>query len=460
MKTLRFSILYSLTLLKRYWVEAGIVIGLIILAIFGLIRFHNSFFRKTVTEGLVGTYTVDQLPVTVTSLLSGSLVKLDSAGLPKPDLVESWQSSGDAKEYIFKLKPNLYWSDGTSIKSSNISLALEGADIETPDDQTIDIKLSDSYSFLPELLTKPIFKKDSQTGVGPYHISGIDYSPNSVFIQKLTLDSGREEYPRLIIRFYSDEKTALDAIRMGEVESVLGLGNDGGLSSLVPFVTTSKANYSSLVTIFYNTKDPVLSDRNFRLALSFAAPQIKNETTALTSFPQASWAFNPDVRDYLDNPDQAKSYFDKVKDGKTTTITLTCTSSLQNIGQQVVDAWNNQGIKAVLKVESGIPQNFQALLITQDIPLSPDQYSLWHSTQSDTNFSKISSPRIDKDLEDGRKLPSIDDRKAQYADFQKVLLDESPATFLYFPKFNVTYMKKVEADIKRVTDIQLAPLFY
>src|SRR5581483_10094915 len=141
-----------------------------------------------------------------------------------------------------------------------------------------------------------------------------------------------------------------------------------------------------------------------------------------------------------------KVYLDKVKNPKAP-IVLTATSSLENVGKQVVPAWNAQGINSSLKVESGIPQNFQALLISQDIPADPDQYSLWHSTQLETNISHESSPRVDKDLEDGRKESDIDKRKASYADFQKVLLDDSPAAFLYFPKYNVVFLKKIESGL-------------
>ena len=100
-------------------------------------------------------------------------------------------------------------------------------------------------------------------------------------------------------------------------------------------------------------------------------------------------------------------------------------------------------------------QNFQALLITQKIPSDPDQYSLWHSTQSETNISKFSSPRVDKDLEDGRKISDLETRKQKYQDFQKVLLDHAPATFLYFPKYKVIYLKKIEIDLMKILDLQI-----
>ena len=41
--------------------------------------------------------------------------------------------------------------------------------------------------------------------------------------------------------------------------------------------------------------------------------------------------------------------------------------------------------------------------------------------------------RIDKLLEDGRKYINPTDRKKEYLDFQKIMADELPAAFLYYP---------------------------
>jgi len=62
----------------------------------------------------------------------------------------------------------------------------------------------------------------------------------------------------------------------------------------------------------------------------------------------------------------------------------------------------------------------------------PDQYTLWHSSH-DTNITKYKNLRIDKLLEDGRQVIDLEERQKIYADFQKYLLDDMPAIFLYFP---------------------------
>ena len=53
-----------------------------------------------------------------------------------------------------------------------------------------------------------------------------------------------------------------------------------------------------------------------------------------------------------------------------------------------------------------------------DIPKDPDQYSLWHSTQTSTNISHLKNARIDKLLEDGRTELDQEIRKKIYLDFR------------------------------------------
>jgi ABC-type transport system substrate-binding protein len=124
-----------------------------------------------------------------------------------------------------------------------------------------------------------------------------------------------------------------------------------------------------------------------------------------------------------------------------------------------VSDWKKIGVNAVVRVENGNPQNFQALLAPEFIPQDPDQYLLWHSTQDKTNISHYKSDRIDKDLEDGRKATDPKFRKEKYLDFQKVLLDDAPATFLYFPKTNVLYLRKTKGLLYSVLPYEMPGSF-
>lgn len=457
LKKIRLSFEYLLTIFRRKR-KTIIIAFLALFFVVGISIYFSKFFLKpSFSEGIIGTYTDRDLPPLVTGLISGSLIEVDETGTPKPGLAQEWEVNPDATIYKLKLRDNLFWTDGTKLKASDIDITIPGAEVNTPNDNTLEFKLVDSFSPFLTLLNKPILKKNSNlVGVGPFRV--IQVKRDGVFVKRLTLKALKDGQPEVVIKLYPSERIAKNALKLGEIQALWGVSEMEDLETQSHLKLYNRVNYGQLVTIFYNTKDAILSDENFRLALGFAAPSVKGEVEAVTSVSPKSWAFNEDVKNFLDNPEVAKSDFKKVKNGKDSTITLTATSSLQDVGEEVVNAWNKNGIKAVLRVESGIPQNFQALLITQKIPSDPDQYSLWHSTQDETNISKYSSPRVDKDLEDGRKAKDMETRKARYQDFQKVLLDHAPATFLYFPKYNVVYFKKIEDMFKGVLDLQISQI--
>jgi peptide/nickel transport system substrate-binding protein len=91
------------------------------------------------------------------------------------------------------------------------------------------------------------------------------------------------------------------------------------------------------------------------------------------------------------------------------------------------------------------------LLINQPIPIDPDQYTLWHSTQA-TNLTNNAvgensdenndNAKIDKLLEDGRQTLDPEDRRLIYLDFQRFLVEYTPAVFLYHPT-SYTILRKI-----------------
>ncbi|QQG43344.1 MAG: hypothetical protein HYW45_04095 [Candidatus Daviesbacteria bacterium] len=437
------------------WIFLGVVTALVLLTIFQ-IQFNILWGKKILSEGLVGTYQEADLPLEVTKLLSQGLTKTDQTGRTVGDLAAGWEVNNDATTFKFKLKDNLRWADNLNLKSGDLDINIPNVEVSFPDEKTVEFKLKEPYSPFPSLLVSPIFKKGTRLGTGPYRLTAVEKS--RIFLTKVTLSPLDAKLPELIIRFYPNEKTALTGFSLGEVQSLFGVSSNQNLSG--PFISTKQAtDYSKIVTILYNTKDPFLGNRSLRQALSFSAPEISGETVAKSPIPPFSWAYGTDLKDYLNDADQAKEALNRAKNSGISSldkqIILTVTPQLEIVGERVVSAWKSLGLNVVMRAESGIAQNFQALLVVQNIPTDPDQYFLWHSTQDKTNPTKYSQARADKDLEDGRKLSNAGERKNAYIDFQKVLLEDSPATFLYFPKYSVVYLKKAETNLNQVLPLQL-----
>ncbi len=436
---------------RRYGIMTVVILLLTILTTKLLINYYT---QQTLSEGIVGVYTIHNLPPSVTNLISQSLVVLDESGQPKPHLAESWRVNNDATEYTFTLHDNLYWSDGSRVRAADLNFDFPNVSISYPDDRTIVFRFKESYSPLLSQLTTPIFKEDSLIGMGKYKVTTLQYDRDRIKVTRMTLQPLQPNLPDLTIRFYQDEKTAKTAFYIGEIQALIGVSEVNDIISSPLIAIKRYPNYNKLVAVFFNTKDPVLGDKNLRKALSFATPKLEDEEYAKTSLPPFSWAFNNQVRDYIGHADQAKSFLEKAKFDKNVPIILTTPPQLASQAERIVQGWKSIGVSAVTRVESGNPQSFQAALFIEPIINDPDQYLLWHSTQTRTNISGYKSDRVDRDLEDGRKTTDTQLRRERYQDMQKVLADDEPATFLYFQKLNLVYIKKAEKNLNKIVNWQ------
>lgn len=450
-----FSLIF-LELFKRNRIKIIFVLVVIVIVILGQFKFKIFYDSNVVSLGFIGTYQEHDLPKEVLRLLSKGLVVDGLDGRVSGNLASGWDTNNDATVFKFKLKDNLHWSDNSIIKSTDLSFNIPNIEVSTPDEKTIQFKLKDPYSPLPSLLVKPIFKANSLVGTGPYRITKIEKS--RIFITKIYLESIDKTLPKISIRFYPNEKIALTGFSLGEVQAIFGFTDSNAFSNNPRVSLKQKVDYTKIVSILLNNKDTNLSNRSLRQALAFSTPKIEEELEANSPYPPFLWAYNPDSKKYLANKDEAKSAMDRAKsnlpDGKLSSdIILTTTPKLEGLAGHIVNSWKELGISAKVRTEEGIAQNFQALLITQEIPLDPDQYFLWHATQTKTNLTKYDSKRADKDLEDGRKLILEEDRKAKYFDFQKALLEDAPAIFLYFPKYNIAYLKKSEKLLDKILSL-------
>lgn len=459
LSSLKIGILIIIKYLKRHKKGIFFIFGLLLILAVVQIKFNLFSGKNSIRISIIGTYQEGDLPYEVTRLLSGSLVAANSSGKSVPNMAKGWETNSDASLFKFKLKDDLFWADNTKLLASDLKFTIPEVEISAPDERIVQFKLKDSYSPFPSLLTKPIFKKGTNFGTGPYRISKIEKS--KIFITKITLEAKDKSLPKVYIRFYPNEKVAQTGFNMGETQAILGLPNtyDSAIGQNPKAKLYQFTDYRTIVTILYSTSDHLFSNRSLRQALSFQAPEIEGMEVANSPYPKNLWAYDPASKKYLNNPKEAKDALGRAKSSLDETklkeeLTLTTTPNLENIAKKIVAAWRELGFNVKIRVESGIPQNFQILLITQSIPADPDQYFLWHSTQERTNLSKYSSARVDKDLEDGRKTANEEERKNKYFDFQKILLEDAPATFLYFPKYNIVYLKKVGTNLNKLLHLQ------
>lgn len=427
---------------KKYYL---FLIGAIIGSAFFLSRnyfisLYNLSFFHTNRIGIDGFYTAEKLPENISQLISYGLTINSENNKPLiSPLVKSLDIQNNNKDYIFVLNQNIKWHNNKKFTASDVDYKIKGITITPVSDYQLKISLENQFSPILSLLNKPFFKKNL-IGLGSYKVKQVTYQKG--YIKTLKLKPIDNKLSQLYYRFYSNEKDLINAFKIGEVDQIeisqlpqdFSQWHDTQISQNIQ----TNEKYSA---IFLNTKK--MENKQLRQALAYATPKTKDKNErCLGPISPNSWAYNPSVKEYAFNATRAKELFEKNKIEK---INLSVNDrTLLPIAEEIKSSWQNiLKINTTITIESQIDtQNFDALLTYGGIPHDPDQYYFWHSTQTNTNLTKLNNSRIDKLLEEGRQTLDPQERKRIYQDFQKFLLEESPAIFLSYPTtYTITRVK-------------------
>lgn len=402
--------------------------------IFFLIRFliPSFSFNKTERIGLTGRFTPSSLPLSVLKQIGNGLTKIDTDGSAIPDLASSWETTDKGKTWIFTLRDNVYWQDGTQVTSKDINYQFTDVVIDKPDNGTIVFKLQNSYSAFPSVVSKPVFKS-GLLGTGEWKVNKI--SLNGSTVEKIDLSNKKDE--KISYKFYPTEERTKIAFELGEVDKIIELFSISPFDTWPKVKITDSVNSGEFAVVFFNTQTPLFKEKELRQALSYAIDKNKlGGVRAVSPISIDSWAYNPQVKPYDYDPEKAKDMVAEYKKNSKQndlSVNLSVSPLLIDKAEIVAECWRNVGLNVNLQVVSAIPTDYQAFLAILDIPEDPDQYSLWHSTQESTNITHYQDVRIDKLLEDGRSEIGTESRKKIYLDFQRYLLEDAPAAFLYYP---------------------------
>ncbi len=388
--------------------------------------------QKTQKIGFTGRYTPSTLPNSILGQIGEGLTKLDKDGSVTSGLATSWETPDKGKTWIFKLKDDLVWQDGKKVTSSTVIYQFSDVVVENPDDKTIIFKLQNPYSAFPAVVSKPTFKK-GLLGTGEWEVKKLSLAGS--YVDQLSMESKTKQ--KITYKFYPTEERTKLAFEMGEVDEIHDLLSSTPFDKWKKVKVETNVNSGEYVGVFFNTQDQVFADKNVRQALSYA---INKETLggglrAIGPISVDSWAYNPQVKPYNYDKEKAKSMLSALPSEvrESMTINLTTAPILLATAEAVARDWGELGLKVNVQVVSSIPAEYQAFLAIFDIPDDPDQYSIWHSTQTATNITHYQNPRIDKLLEDGRSQIDLEERKRTYLDFQRYLVEDSPVAFLYYP---------------------------
>ncbi|OGD87881.1 hypothetical protein A3D81_02135 [Candidatus Curtissbacteria bacterium RIFCSPHIGHO2_02_FULL_40_17] len=420
----------------RFWIVTIVLLSF--LTFITVSQFWHKISRHNlVSIGFVGSYNLESLPTEVLSLATQSLIRSDKMGNPVAALASHWTVADDGKTYVIFLKDNLKWHDETPVDAKDISIAISGVNITALNNKALEFKLPNPISSFPLALDKPVFKAKSFYGTGVFRIVDIDQKEN--IVKKISLVSKDKSLPRVDIKFYQSQDQATEALKIGEIKTAR-VTNAKDLQNWPNLNVEKYVDNLEIITIFYNTSDPLLASKDFRQALGYSINRSEFDGILATSpLSPDSWAYNDSAKRYEYNPGKAKGLLTKTEGGSNK-IALSVSPGLEQVAESIKKDWESVGIETVLKKEKTVPSDFQVLLAVNKLSADPDQYGLWHSTQKDTNITGYKNVKIDKLLEDARNTQDQDKRKEYYFDFQKFLTEDAPAAFLYHPyRYKISY---------------------
>ncbi len=410
--------------------------------------------------GIVGDYNLSYLPKEIKHRISVGLTTVDPEDQTiQPLLAERWVTENEGRTYRFTIKEDIQWQDGKELNPDDINYNFRDVEtITTPND--IIFKLPEAFAPFPAVTTEPVFrqelerhflffKKPTYIGIGPYEIDS--YQMKNHRLEEMILE-GPDDI--LVYRFYLTEQDAITGFKKGEVNSLLDIRQPGDLTDWPDrnVIIEEKVNYDQYLAVFFNNNDPLFS-RNVKQALSYAVQKPSSDIKAEGPINPQSWAYLDGVKDYSLDLDRAVERLLDEPPQQPLDLSLTTTVLYLRQANQIKQQWQEFGELAVekclasdevedkdlcpnMKLDVGIKitnfpdvQDFQLLLIGQEIPIDPDQYFLWHSEQI-SNFSNYQNTRIDSILENARQTLDFNERLALYQEFQQFLLEDPPAIFL------------------------------
>lgn len=433
MRKIRFLVVLTVTFIRRFKFVLAFAVLIGVLIFLGGKFLSNKYFSSRVQYvGLVGRYHIDELPSDVLSLIGQGLTKIDENGKPQPSLATSWQSPDNGKTWIFTLEGGRKWHDGTPVTSSSIQYSFDSVTVERPDAKTLVFKLQSPYAPFPLVVSHAAFAH-GLIGTGDWKVTNI--SVKSTFVEELQLANSSGE--KRILRFYPNEDAAKAAFNLGHVDSLQGLLDPSPFTTWDSATVISNLKTNRYVAVFFNERSGVFKDNKpLRQALSYAidkSPWAK-DIRALGPIPEQSWAYNSQIKPYDFDVNRAEDLLKPIiQKDQEIKINLTTAPTLLPLAEQIAKDWEKIGIKAQVQASGILPDNYDAYLTLYEVSLDPDQYLTWHSTQEETNVTHYANQRIDKLLEDGRLEMDPEKRKKIYLDFQRFLLEDAPAAFLYHP---------------------------
>ena len=396
----------------------------------------------------------------------------DGAPFTADDVVFTYETTVDPKT------PSPYRSDYQDVER-----------VEAIDPHTVRVTYKKPYakallswamSMMPKHLLEPYVKTGklrdapqnwtAPVGTGPYRFKEMKSGEKVVVVANQDYFKGRPNISRIVYRIIPSQATIFLELKARGVDVA-------GLTALQYKRQTeypafqkayNKFRYpgSGYTYLGFNLKDPRFADRRVRLAFAHAINKqelldgvvlgLGREATG--PFRPGTWADNPNVKGVPYDLKKAAALLAEagwktrnpegllVKDGKPFTFELLTNQGndeRKKIAEIVQASLRDLGIGVDIRIlewaallkEHVKKRSFDAMILGWGTGADPDQYVVWHSSQTgpdELNHISYKNPEVDALLEAGRSSCVQADRTRFYHRLHEVLAEDQPLVFLYW----------------------------
>jgi peptide/nickel transport system substrate-binding protein len=308
-------------------------------------------------------------------------------------------------------------------------------------------------------------------GSGPYRFGEWKTGEKIVLEENPEYFEGRPYLKRVVYRIIPDQSTIFLELKARNID----------LASLTPIQYRRQTEYPAFLKSFhryrylsnsyaylgFNLRDSRFQDKRVRHAIAHAINKqeiiegvlLGLGRPAVGPYKPGTWWYKGDVKTFPFDPERAKALLAAAgwtratpdgileKDGKPFSFTIR-TNQGNMVRQQTAEIIQRRLRAVGIDVKIHIVEwaaflntfirkrDFEAIILGWGLGLDPDQYEIWHSSQTgadELNHISYKNPKVDELLEAGRRTFNQEKRKEIYGELQDVLAEDQPVIFLYVP---------------------------
>ena len=420
------------------------------------------------------------------------LVEIEDGPEVQPGLATSWKASKDGLTWTFHLREAKF-SNGEPVTGEDVKFSIERfadpkinvnyatlgesiKDVEVVDPHTVKINLDHvDASFLdnismfaaaiePKKVVEEVGDKafgEEPVGSGPFKVKSYTRGQKTVLERNpLYWRNGQPYLDGVVFEYVPDANTRVLKVRSGEAEiadaipynQVESLENTEGIS-----VEVAKA--LSWTAIFLNSTKPPLQDQKVRQALNYATPKeailesvlFGNAEIANSNIPPLKY-WDSSLAAYPFDLEKAEALMaeSSVPDGFDIELTIPAGDPVaQQTAEIVKQEWAKIGVNltivpkefgamfgAWLEGKGGMAATFPGGALSSDT-LSDDEIAaitLDPSGGLNSLGTYYDNPKVNKLIKEAKGTLNEQQRAQDFAEVQKIALEDAPAVPLFFTK--------------------------